>query len=864
MAGTRIMSVILAIAMLMGIFAITATAEETMSAVEEVASEAIESVIEEQILTLDDESDGEDIPEEDEQNNDEEADLLMEAAANEAPYSGYVLMNIPYTVFYGNVVKASRANEIDAITSATGKKAAYFRDSSYKGNAEVAYGTDATIKGVRFPVALSEADYRTLPFTEDTAADYYFTAMDAVPALYVNATVSESGAITFGALSSAPAPVEGATVTLLDSMAHGDYMLKIGNDGGLLTEADKATFEVYGVVIKTADAQYPLYHLENLYYKDFHEVAFCTASDTTPKGLNTHKDFFAGLEGATITELDYYTNAGAFAIAANVKVEKEAFSGYVLMNIPFNQFFGAIGAESSDIDAVTSATNKVGNYSMNGGFFHSGVTAGVDENGNVTAVGGENGAKIEGVIWPVKAAGMGAIRNLGGVEITDASRVTVATAAHGSVSSTDLTGFACLTEAPVYSFYKLAAEPANYLELSGKSFKVGAANAVAMDKLDVPVSYGTNWGDVQLNLKAAADAFGKLINGVVLTTDAGDQKALVPLAQMFTVKSEIAWRAETLSGLDGKKITNIRCYCTAKDAAYENFIYDYPVDIDVSAVYTGEVSAKFANANAIEVTGLPADARNVKAKVYHTTGGRGAVITYLTPLAVDPADDDIDPVNADVTDGKIAIAPGSVTNGKGETQTYGEPIDGTEYIVEQYSDNYIIHAARATYTAPAAPAVEVIEFSKKTTVTVDLTKDYQLAVTGKTIQGCKTSKAKVAEVSDTGLVDLKQAGSAKITVTTTDGKKLTLKLKVVDPAAPTGVSITNDKTLRLHVGDTVQLNAVITPDTADKAVTWRSNKYYIGSVDENGLFTALKRGTVRVSVRTVNGYKASVKIIISR
>ena len=132
-------------------------------------------------------------------------------------------------------------------------------------------------------------------------------------------------------------------------------------------------------------------------------------------------------------------------------------------------------------------------------------------------------------------------------------------------------------------------------------------------------------------------------------------------------------------------------------------MYDFPVELAITAVYTGTVTATFDSAASITVSGLPTDAGNIKAKVYHTTGGRNAVYTYLTPLVVDPADDDIDPATVDVTvsgtTGTIAIVSGSVTNNAGTTKTYGEPVDGTAYTIELSSDNYIFNKITAEYSA---------------------------------------------------------------------------------------------------------------------------------------------------------------------
>lgn len=387
---------------------------------------------------------------------------------------------------------------------------------------------------------------------------------------------------------------------------------------------------------------------------------------------------------------------------------KDDFSGYVLMNIPYSEFYSAGSASIGDVDAITSATNKVGNYGKAGGGYHNGVTAAQNEDGSWAAVGGENGAKLQGAIWAVKADSLDDVKALGGTEITDDSAVTTATAAHGNISSNPLKGYQTLTEAPSYSYYVLDKAPENYLVLDSKEFKAGTVNAGA-NTINVAASYGTNWGDVQLNASEASDAADKIINAVVITADDGTAKGLTLLGQVWSSK-DIAWKVAVIDGLDGKTIKNIRYYCTVKDTdltdtevpAYTNYVYDYSVDLAIPQVYTGDVSAAFDSADQISLSGLPEDVKDLKAKVYYTTGGRNAEYTYLTPVVTDPADDDNDPVFVDVTDGKIAIAPGSTTNKAGVTVNYGEPVDDTKYTVELSSSNYILSKITTTYTAPAA------------------------------------------------------------------------------------------------------------------------------------------------------------------
>ena len=225
-------------------------------------------------------------------------------------------------------------------------------------------------------------------------------------------------------------------------------------------------------------------------------------------------------------------------------------------------------------------------------------------------------------------------------------------------------------------------------------------------------SYGTNWGDVQLSIQGVDYLDGKLINAVVITAkDATGSAIRVPLFHLTNVWSanDMAWKAAQIHGLDGKDIVGITYYCSVKDDTveagnndippYANYVYTYTVSgLSIPPVYQGTISAAFSSNSSIRLTGLPDDAVNVKAKVYHSEGRNNT--TYLTPLAVDTADQDIDPKSVAVVNNSIPVSPSkvTVTNEKGDSMTYGEPVIDTEYTIELSCDNYILSKVSATYT----------------------------------------------------------------------------------------------------------------------------------------------------------------------
>ena len=123
-----------------------------------------------------------------------------------------------------------------------------------------------------------------------------------------------------------------------------------------------------------------------------------------------------------------------------------------------------------------------------------------------------------------------------------------------------------------------------------------------------------------------------------------------------------------------------------------------------------------------------------------------------------------------------------------------------------------------------------------------------------------TSRKTIATVSKKGLVKAKREGTATITVKTANGKTARVKVKVVDPYAPDGVTLDKTGTVELKVGGKLQLNAALSPDGARSKLTWRSSRKSVAKVSSKGVVTAVKRGTATITVRTANGKKASVKV----
>ena len=122
----------------------------------------------------------------------------------------------------------------------------------------------------------------------------------------------------------------------------------------------------------------------------------------------------------------------------------------------------------------------------------------------------------------------------------------------------------------------------------------------------------------------------------------------------------------------------------------------------------------------------------------------------------------------------------------------------------------------------------------------------------------KSSSKKVATVSN-GVVTAKKAGTARITVTTRNKKKATVKVKVYDPYLPTSVRLDKTGTIKLPINTTLTLTPTLSPSTAQSGLTWKSSSKKVATV-KDGVVTGKKIGTTTIMVTTRNKKKAKVKV----
>ena len=168
-----------------------------------------------------------------------------------------------------------------------------------------------------------------------------------------------------------------------------------------------------------------------------------------------------------------------------------------------------------------------------------------------------------------------------------------------------------------------------------------------------------------------------------------------------------------------------------------------------------------------------------------------------------------------------------------------------------------------TPTGPTTVAVTGVSLSK---TSLTLTEGGSETIAASVTPSNATNQAVSWSSSNTGVatvdggkVTAVKAGSATITVTTSDGGK-TAKCEVTVEAKVIPVSgITVDKeTLSIVEGEDATLTATVAPeDASDKTFAWSTSDEKVATVDENGKVTAVAAGTATITATTTDGGKTA-------
>ena len=589
-------------------------------------------------------------------------DALKNAEFPEASQETYVLMNIPYAEFYAAEL-GDGAAAVDAVTSATKNKP---RTGGLAGGSYHVNSDGSDISGVIYPVLVSDASVLTgkTQVTDDSvvsitvtnrgqeatteykgrealfeSASYSYYTLNEKPDYYKILTVGADGAFTFGPVTGQASTVEGVTGEVKTGGGHTDIeiALTIPENGGIVQGAT-----VSGVILTDSDgAKYALRHVVNIWRG-------------TEIGWNLGE---LDLNGKTISNIRYITQDAVYDYPVTLAIGNP---GYVLMNIPYAEFYAA-ELDGGAVDAVTTATLKFENKSMAAGSYHVNDSA-TDE-----------GSDLTGATYPVFVPDLSALDAKLEVKATDKKTVNLVTGREKTVTATEVEGQDILFCAPTYSWFRLTEKPVRYkaLTVENGAFAFGAVSgrAATVKDVSVRINYETHHGnDAEIVLTGTGIESDAVVGGVILTDSDGAKYGL-PHVQGIWSRTQLGW--PDTSAVAGKTFTNVRFIL-------RDSVIDCPVSFTVKPKMAGTLSATFTGTRELTLSGLAGDAQNAKVTVTYTTGERPNTETHT------------------VADG-VAIANGKVTLTE-------DAISGQAYTVKVESDNYGDKSASVTASdTPSTP-----------------------------------------------------------------------------------------------------------------------------------------------------------------
>lgn len=298
----------------------------------------------------------------------------IEALVSAAEKVSYVLMNIPYAQFYQADVRNDV--QVDAFTSATLNKT---RTPSLAGKSYHVNSDGSDITGITFPVKVdsgidlsgytqvTDDDSVTITVTNRgntttttysgkdalfESASYSYYVLEEMPAFYKEATVNEDGSLSFGETIGEVQNVSDGSAELSTDSNYGDYQLEV--DG--LPESITSE-KIYGVVISTAENDYGLRHLENIWRVS--ELAWCTGFTESVHNCPTSSAHYESMMGQTLNKITYYTSEGIYEIPVNVYVPVKLANTVSVED-------ASVMAENTTISVETLPEDFAAQYSVEG------------------------------------------------------------------------------------------------------------------------------------------------------------------------------------------------------------------------------------------------------------------------------------------------------------------------------------------------------------------------------------------------------------------------------------------------------------------------------------------------------------------
>ena len=349
--------------------------------------------------------------------------------------------------------------------------------------------------------------------------------------------------------------------------------------------------------VKTDGLQTAITKAESLTENDYGADSWKSMQDalTAAKDALEKKESQTAVDTAT-TEL---TKAIDALVPKTPDAQKEV---YVLMNIPYADFYKADGVTGAD--TVSSATKQKTRASLASGSYHV----------------NSDGSDITGVTFPVKISDGSVLEKY--TQVTDESEVTITTNIKGKENTVTYKGQDALFESASYSYYTLSDTPSYYKEATvnadgSLSFsEVKGTEPTTLTNATTEFSTSSRYGDYQLDITSEDLKNVNTVYGVVVSTKEGSSYGLRHVENIWK-KTKLAWSTGFVTEshgntLDSKDYAAMMGQTINKVTYYtDQGIYEIPMDQKVAKKFDGEVSVEDVSVKsektAITVSGLPND-----------------------------------------------------------------------------------------------------------------------------------------------------------------------------------------------------------------------------------------------------------------
>ena len=349
--------------------------------------------------------------------------------------------------------------------------------------------------------------------------------------------------------------------------------------------------------VKTDGLQTAITKAESLTENDYGADSWKSMQDalTAAKDALEKKESQTAVDTAT-TEL---TKAIDALVPKTPDAQKEV---YVLMNIPYADFYKADGVTGAD--TVSSATKQKTRASLAAGSYHV----------------NSDGSDITGVTFPVKISDASVLGKY--TQVTDESEVTITTNIKGKENTVTYKGQDALFESASYSYYTLSDTPSYYKEATvnadgSLSFsEVKGTEPTTLTNATTEFSTSSRYGDYQLDITSEDLKNVNTVYGVVVSTKEGSSYGLRHVENIWK-KTKLAWSTGFVTEshgntLDSKDYAAMMGQTINKVTYYtDQGIYEIPMDQQVAKKFDGEVSVADVSVKSektvITVSGLPND-----------------------------------------------------------------------------------------------------------------------------------------------------------------------------------------------------------------------------------------------------------------